>query len=94
MFLLYRKTEVLKNKPANAIVEKEKKDIFTLIQFVSHTCEPKTIHSTRHDAGFENPFWDMKVKGMSGKSKDYTGDIILTDYVIPQIKRVTVWFWF
>jgi len=55
---------------------------------MSHTCEPKTIHSTRHDAGFENPFWYMKVKGITIKSKDNTDDKVLTEYVIPKMKEV------
>jgi len=57
---------------------------------MSHTCEPKTIHSTRHDAGFENPFWNMKVKGVTVEPKDNTDDKIVTEYIIPQMKQVTI----
>jgi len=72
-------------------MEKEKKEVAKLIHFMSHTCEPKTIHSTRHDAGFENPFWDMKgTKGVAIQSTDNTDDKVITDYVIPQMKQVTL----
>jgi len=54
---------------------------------MSHTCEPKTLHSTRHDAEFENPFLYMKVKGITIKSKDNTDDKVVTEYVIPKMKQ-------
>jgi len=74
----------------NAIVKKEKKQVAKLVAFMSHTCEPKTIHSTRHDAGFVNPFWNMKVEGITVESTDTTDDSVLIDYVIPQMKKVTI----
>jgi len=73
----------------NAIVDKEKRKVSTLMHFMSHTCEPKTIHSTRHDAGFENPFWFMQIEGVTIELKDSTDDKVLTEYVIPQMKKVT-----
>jgi len=71
-------------------VDTEKRQVAKLINFMSHTCEPKTIHSTRHDAGFKNPFWDIIVQGLTTEMTDNTDDKVITEYVIPQMKKVRI----
>jgi len=71
-------------------VDTEKREVSKLIRFMSHTCEPKTIHSTRHDAGFKNPIWKINVQGLTTETTDDTDDKVVTEYVIPQMKKVTI----